>query len=128
MIEKLPELVNGDEKLVSRGRFLMVDLLIEVSPTQYLISVRAGQLTSVEKGPFYMRPWRFAIRASAEAWEKLWQPIPEPGYTDILALVRRGEARIEGDLQPFMANLRYIKEILVAPRRLKGGFAHGCKN
>jgi hypothetical protein len=32
-----------------------------------------------------------------------------------------GEARIEGDLQPFMANLRYLKEILVAPRRLRRG-------
>jgi hypothetical protein len=35
-------------------------------------------------------------------------------------VMKRGEARIEGDLQPFMANLRYMKEILVTPRRLRG--------
>lgn len=121
MIEKLPELVNRDEKLVHRGRFLAVDFLIEVSRTQYIFSVRSGRLTSVERGPFYMRPWRFAIRAPQEAWEKLWEPVPPPGYTDILGLVRRGEARIEGDLQPFIANLRYFKEVLVTPRRLKKG-------
>jgi hypothetical protein len=38
-----------------------------------------------------------------------------------LGLMRRGEARIEGDLQPLVANLRYVKEVLVTPRRLKGG-------
>ena len=120
MIEKLPELVNGDERLVWRGRFLTVDFLIEVGGVPYYISIQAGRITKVERGPFYMRPWRFAVRAGADAWEKFWEPIPRPGYTDILALMKRGEARIEGDLQPLIANLRYIKEVLEAPRRLKG--------
>ncbi|HXZ37822.1 MAG TPA: hypothetical protein VEL68_17500 [Thermodesulfobacteriota bacterium] len=121
MIEKLPELVNGNERLVWRGRFLTVDFLIEVGDVSYLVSIQAGRIVSVEQGPFYMRPWRFAVRASATAWEKLWEPMPRPGYTDILGLMRRGEARIEGDLQPLVANLRYVKEVLVTPRRLKGG-------
>ena len=121
MIEKLPELVNGDERLVWRGRFLNVDFLIQVGDDSYLLSIRSGRITSVERGPFYMRPWRFAVRAPAEAWEKLWEPVPRPGYTDILGVMKRGEARIEGDLQPLVANLRYIKEILAVPRRLKGG-------
>ncbi len=30
MIEKLPDLVNGDARLVWRGRFLTVDFLVEV--------------------------------------------------------------------------------------------------
>ena len=121
MIEKLAELVNGDERLVWRGRFLTVDFLIQVGEISYIVSIRSGRITSVDRGPFYMRPWRFAVRAPAEAWEKLWEPVPSPGYTDILGVVKRGEARIEGDLQPLIANLRYIKEILVTPRRLKGG-------
>ncbi len=121
MIEKLPELVNGDERLVGRGRFLTVDFLVEVGDVPYYVSVQSGRIASVERGPFYMRSWRFAVRASAEAWEKLWEPVPRPGYTDILGVMKRGEARIEGDLQPFMANLRYMKEILVTPRRLREG-------
>jgi len=120
MIEKLPELVNGDERLVWRGRFLTVDFLVEVGDVPYYVSVQSGRIASVERGPFHTRSWRFAVRASAEAWEKLWEPIPRPGYTDILGVMKRGEARIEGDLQPFMTNLRYMKEILVTPRRLRG--------
>jgi hypothetical protein len=121
MIEKLPELVNGDEKLVWRGRFLTVDFLIEVGDVPYLVSIQAGRIVSVERGPFHMRSWKFSVRAPAEAWEKLWEPVPRPGYTDILGVMKRGEARIEGDLQPLIANLRYMKEILATPRRLKGG-------
>lgn len=121
MIAKLPELVNGDERLVWRGRFLTVDFLVEVGDIPYYVSIHSGRITSIDRGPFPMRPWRFAVRAAAEAWEKLWEPVPRPGYTDILGMMKIGEARIEGDLQPFMANLRYIKEILVAPRRLREG-------
>jgi len=121
MIAKLPELVNADERLVWRGRFLTVDFLVEVGDIPYYVSIQSGRITSIDRGPFPMRPWRFAIRAKAEAWEKLWEPVPRPGYTDILGMMKIGEARIEGDLQPFMANLRYLKEILVTPRRLRGG-------
>lgn len=121
MIEKLPEMVNRDERLVWRGRFLTVDFLVEVSDRPYYVSIQSGRIASVEQGTFYMRPWRFAVRAAAEEWEKLWEPVPRPGYTDILGMMKLGKARIEGDLQPFMANLRYMKEILSAPRRLKGG-------
>ncbi len=121
MIEKLPELVNGNERLVWRGRFLTVDFLIEVGEDSYLVSIQSGRISKIERGPFYMRSWRFAVRANTDAWGKLWEPVPRPGYTDILGVMKRGEARIEGDLQPFLANLRYMKEVLVTPRRLKGG-------
>jgi hypothetical protein len=121
MIERLPELVNGDERLVWRGRFLTVDFLVEVGDVPYYVSIQSGRITSVERGPFYTRSWLFAVRASGEAWEKLWEPVPRPGYTDILGMMKRGEATIEGDLHPFMANLRYIKEILATPRRLRRG-------
>jgi hypothetical protein len=44
--------------------------------------------------------------------------VPRAGYHDLFALTRFGHARIEGDLQPLMANLRYVKDVLAAPRRL----------
>jgi len=108
MIERLSELVNVDEALVRRGRFLTTDFLVEVGETPYHVSVERGRIASVTRGPVLMRPWRFAIRAPKDAWREFWQPVPRPGY----------HARIEGDLQPLMANLRYIKEVLEAPRRL----------
>jgi len=118
MIERLSELVNVDEALVRRGRFLTTDFLVEVGETAYHVSVERGRIASVTRGPVLMRPWRFAIRAPEDAWREFWQPVPRPGYHDLFALTRFGRARIEGDLQPLMANLRYIKDVLAAPRRL----------
>ena len=118
MIERLSELVNVDEALVRRGRFLTCDFLVEVGETPYHVSVECGRIASVVRGPVLMRPWRFAIRATEDAWREFWQPVPRPGYHDLFALTRFGRARIEGDLQPLMANLRYIKEVLETPRRL----------
>jgi hypothetical protein len=68
-----------------------------------------------------MRPWRFAVRADAEAWEEFWRPVPRPGFHDLFAMTKAGRATVEGDLQPLMANLRYLKEVLAAPRRLSRG-------
>ena len=120
MIEKLPELVNGDAVLVRRGKWLTTRFMVEVGETQYLISVREGRIEGVETGPFVMAPWSFAIRAAADIWERFWQPLPEPGYSDIFALLRRGHIVFDGDLQPMMANLLYIKGVLAAPRALGG--------
>ncbi len=118
MIETLFDLVNADEALVRRGRFLSCDFLVEVGDAPYHVSVERGRIASVTRGPEEMRAWRFAIRAPEDAWREFWQPVPRAGYHDLFALTRFGRARIEGDLQPLMANLRYVKEVLETPRRL----------
>jgi hypothetical protein len=119
-IEALPALVDADAALVRRGRFLTVTFLLGVGDTSYLVRVVEGRIARVERGPFLLRPWSFAIRAPAEAWQKFWAPVPAPGYHDLFAMTRIGAARIEGDLYPLMAHLRYVKDVLAAPRRRRG--------
>lgn len=121
MIERLPELVNGDAALVRRGRFFSDDILIEVGAVPWHVSIRAGHIDDVTRGPVLMRPWTFAVRAPEDAWRAFWQPLPAPGYHDIFAMTKSGLARIDGALQPLMANLRYVKDVLAAPRRLPDG-------
>ena len=123
--ERLPALVNGDIPLVRRGRFLTTTFLIGAGDVPVLATVREGAIADVTVAPPPMRSWRFAVRAGAHAWRRFWQTVPEPGYHDLLAMTRFGAARIEGDLHPLMANLRYVKEVLEAPRRagLGGGDA-----
>jgi hypothetical protein len=118
MIEKLPELVNRDPAIVRWGRQMNETFMVEVGDTQYLVTVRAGRVDAVEKGPFVMRPWRFAIRASRECWERFWQRTPAPGWHDLFALLRRGEVAFEGDQRVLMAHLLYLKLVLASPRKL----------
>ena len=118
VMTRLPDLVNQDTALVRRGRWLSTVFLIEADTTQFLVHVDQGRLRSVEHGPFVMPSWSFAIRASESVWQRFWQPLPAPGDNDIFALRKTGEMSVEGNLQPFMANLIYVKQVLAMPRAL----------
>ncbi|MBI3637269.1 MAG: hypothetical protein HY216_13830, partial [Candidatus Rokubacteria bacterium] len=100
MIDRLPDLVNGDADLVRRGRLLSTTFLLGVDDTEWLVTVHAGRVERVERGPFLMRSWSFAVRASDAAWRRFWDAVPAPDYHDIFAMKKAGHARIEGDLIP----------------------------
>jgi hypothetical protein len=116
MIEDLKTKVNADEILVKRGRFLSTTFLLEVGPTTWLIAIVEGKIVSVTRGPFVMPSWSFALRASEEEWTRFWSARPQPGSHDLMALIKRRTLKAEGNLQVFMANLRYFKEALVKLR------------
>ena len=119
MLERLAEIVNGNEALVRRGRYFTDTFMLEVGETQYLIKVLQGRIETVELGPFVMRSWTFALRATEDVWQRFWQQLPKPGYHDIFALLRLNRIVLDGELQPMMANLLYVKEVIAAPRKMK---------
>jgi hypothetical protein len=120
-VERLGELANGDAWLVHRGRFLDVTFLIEVGQQSYLVRIHRGRVEAVDRGPLVMPRWRFALRASEEAWSTFWQAVPPPGFHDLIAMTKVRALRVEGDQRPFMANLRYFKDLLALLRAKAGG-------
>jgi hypothetical protein len=116
MIGALKGLVNGDEVLVRRGRFLTTIFLLEVGDAASLISIFEGRIVSVNSGPFVMPSWSFALRAPEAEWQKFWGSRPPPGSHDLMAMIKRRVLKAEGNLQIFMANLRYFKEALAKLR------------
>jgi hypothetical protein len=117
MIEKIATLVNADETLVRRGRFVDTTFLLAMDEADTLICVERGRIAAVTPGPFITPDYSFALRAPRAVWEKFWQPLPPPGFNDVFALVKQKLLRLEGNLHPFMANLLYFKDVLAAPRR-----------
>lgn len=117
MIEALKQRVNADDGLVRRGRYLTTSFLLETGQTAWLIAIYQGRIVSVTSGPFVMPSAAFTLRASEDEWGKFWSPRPPPGSHDLMALIKRRVLRAEGDLQVFMANLRYFKEALAKLRR-----------
>ena len=120
MIEALQGRVNDDAGLVRRGRYLSTRFLLEVGQTAFLISIHEGRIASVTRGPFVMPSSAFSLRASEEEWKKFWSHRPPPGSNDLMALIKRRVLKAEGDLQIFMANLRYFKEALAKLREGAG--------
>lgn len=119
-IDGLAELANADAWLVRRGRFLDATFLVEVGEAPYLVQIHHGRIEAIDKGPHVLPRWTFALRAPQEAWAAFWQPVPPPGFHDLIAMLKTGALRIEGDPHPFMANLRYFKDLLALPRAKAG--------
>jgi len=105
----------GDSDLLRRGWLVDTCCLVEIGTERLLLTIREGRPTVSERVPL-LGSWDFAIRAGADAWSALWQPVPKAGWHDLFALTKRGAMRIEGSLQPFMANLQYFKDLLTLPR------------
>jgi hypothetical protein len=119
-LERLPALANADAWLVQRGRYLSTVCQLQVGAVPFHLTIGAGRVAALERGPRPMTSWSFAIRASAPAWLRFWQPVPAPGWHDLFALTRHGEATVEGYLVPLLQNLQYFKDLLALPRRAPG--------
>jgi hypothetical protein len=118
-IAQLPRLVNDNEVLRWRGRYLTTDIMIEIGAQPCYISIDHGRICALQHGPMVMRSWSFAVRGSEDAWRKFWEPYPPPHFHDIFALTKQGKFRIDGDYQPLITNLLYFKALLAAPRALQ---------
>ena len=105
----------SDSDLLRRGWLVDTCCLIEIGAEQLVLTIRNGRPTVADRVPL-LGSWDFAIRAGAEAWSALWQPVPKAGWHDLFALTKRGAMRIEGSLQPFMAHLQYFKDLVTLPR------------
>jgi hypothetical protein len=121
--ENLAALANGCDRLIHRGRYLDVTFLVGIGSSSYLVRIHRGRVEAVDKGPFVMPRWTFALTASQETWATFWQPVPPPGGHDLFAMLKAGTLKLEGDQYPFMANLLYFKELLALPR---GAAARGA--
>lgn len=113
----IPALLDRAPELVARGRFLDCECLLGPTSQPFHTTIRAGRVVDLTPAPVLMRSWRFSYRASPLAWAEYWRATPRPGFHDLLALTKRGEATLEGDLHPFMAHLQYFKDLLALPRR-----------
>ncbi|MDE1935545.1 MAG: hypothetical protein KGI34_16215 [Bradyrhizobium sp.] len=116
----IPAMLGRTPDLVVRGRMLTCDCLLGPADHPFHVSIREGAIVDMTAAPVLMRSWRFAFRASSAAWAEYWQPMPRPGWHDLLALTKRKEASLEGDLHPFMTHLQYFKDLLALPRFAPG--------
>ncbi|TAK82489.1 MAG: hypothetical protein EPO20_20680 [Betaproteobacteria bacterium] len=112
--------MNRDEALLQRGRFVTLEFQVIIGSLSCFVSIVEGRVARIERGPRRMRSSAFIVSASAAAWEKFWQPMPPPWSHDLFAMNKKGNATIEGNLHPFMANLQYFKDLLALPRRITG--------
>lgn len=116
-LQAAPAIASADEDLIRRGRYVTLDILVIIGERRCYLPILSGRVHEVEISLQRMRPSAFTVSAAPDAWEKFWQPMPEPGWHDLFAMNKRGEATIEGDMKVFMQNLQYFKDVFAIPRR-----------
>jgi len=102
-----------------RARAVELELLVQFGGKPVLLHIRNGAVVSCKQNLPPLQSWDVAVKADEEVWQAFWQAVPKPGWHDILALRKRGLMRIEGRLQPLMANLQYVKDLLASPRQVR---------
>src|SRR5213596_2877160 len=55
--EQVPRLLAADANLIRRGRFFDARFQVGIGAVPFDVIVAAGKITSLERGPFLMRPW-----------------------------------------------------------------------
>ncbi|WP_454740828.1 hypothetical protein [Cupriavidus basilensis] len=104
-------------ELVRRGRTLTADVLVHIGAAPVLLRIERGAVVECTRSIPLLCSTRFSVRGTAQAWRKLWEPVPEAGWHDLFALTKRGSMQFEGGMQPLLAHLQYVKDLLALPRR-----------
>lgn len=97
-------------------RDINLKMLVAFGARKGIVCLSHGSVTEVNESSTPLQAWDFSVTGSNEGWNKFWQDTPEAGWHDIFALTKRGEFNISGQLQPFMAHLQVIKDLLAIGR------------
>ncbi|MFD4839432.1 hypothetical protein ACFWP0_18145 [Achromobacter sp. NPDC058515] len=100
----------------SRPRQVDMDLLLRFGAHPVLVRIRDGRVAAADVPSAPLPSCDVSLRASEDAWSRFWQAVPDAGWHDIFALSKRGELAIEGNLQPLMAHLQFVKDLLATGR------------
>ena len=99
-----------------RPRACSADLLLQFGDVAAIVRVRDGRVAQVDDRRVSLQSWDFAVKGSENGWDRFWQRFPPPGWHDILALNKRREFSIEGNLHPLMSHLQFYKDLLACVR------------
>ena len=113
----LPARVATAPGLVARWwRHLTAEVLVEAGEDRWILSVRDGALLRAEAAPAIMPRYDLMLRFAPEGLSRFLDPVPQPGWHDLMALMRQGAMRVEGNIQPFMAHLFWFKGVFALLR------------
>lgn len=92
------------------------DMLLRIGAEAHLLCIRDGMLVSADPASVLMPRYDFALIADAAAWARFTSAAAPPGWHDLMALLRQGGLRAEGNLHPFMAHLGWFKALFALLR------------
>jgi hypothetical protein len=115
-LETLQDRAASDALLARFGLDFDCALLVGDGDRDWLVEIARGAVVRVTKGPFIMPKTDLRLRAASDTWRRFLEPVPPPGYHDLLALRRYRRLQIEGDIRLMSAYLFYLKRLFALLR------------
>lgn len=112
----LPARAAATAGLARWGHHLTADVLVEAGDRAWILVIRDGVLASAGPAPSIMPRFDLALRFAPDGLARFLAAPPPPGWHDLMALMRHGALRVEGNIQPFMAHLFWFKGIFALLR------------
>jgi len=118
-VERLRVGINNDPEFKIIGRYMTLNLAIEVGSDKRLFKVLEGELKEI--GPIHrmVDSVDVYIKGSEEFWEKLLLPIPPPRFQNIHAGLRAENCEISGNSELYSAYFPAINRIIDVMRELQ---------
>ena len=115
-LESLPEAANLDEEFRIAARLWSTTLRLEAGNEVHRLCIEHGRIARLEHGA---GDADLCIRAPAEAWARLLEPVPRPFYQDLWGALAHHGFELSGDLErfyPYYPAVRRLIELLREPR------------
>ena len=102
----------------AKPRPVQLDMLVHFDDVPVIVRIRNGRVAEIVEKGVALQSWDFAVKGTADGWNRFWLATPPAGWHDLLALNKRRAFTIEGHLHPLMAHLQFIKDLLASPREV----------
>ena len=99
-----------------RNRDANLQLLVRFGDEPVHLSIQHGKVTQARREIKPLTSHDVSISAAPHVWQRFWESVPAAGDHDIFALTKKGDMQIQGNLQPFMAHLQFVKDLLAICR------------
>lgn len=111
--------LRTDERFLARIEHLDTRVRFDVGDAACVLAFDDGAPAVVDSaGELEYVSWDVAVRGDAAAWRELLEPIPAPGYTDVLAAWLNGNLRVEGDLEAAVRCLGPLRSLVETAREV----------
>jgi hypothetical protein len=104
--ESFAEATNGDAEIGAHGKFYSCTYLLDMGERKLIVDMHRGKVENINLDVQPLDAYQFALRAPADTWRGMGEPVPKPMYHGIWAAAFRKNLSMEGDLLVLMQNLR----------------------
>ena len=108
--------INSNQDLLKRGKWVNLSFTFGIDNDDYLISIKNGKITQIQKRNLATESGIFAIRAARSTWKEHWRCIPKRDFHDIWSMLPKQLITLDGNLLPLIQNLQFFKDLIASLR------------